>query len=89
MYYGNRNPYQVPDQRFFGLAFGVPLAGAFLGGLIGGGLGVAFLSRPMYGGYPMMGYPGMGMGYPGMGMGMGYPQGQPQGQGAGGYPYYY
>lgn len=80
--YPYRSPYPVPDQRFFGALWGLPLAVgglSFLGGLIGGGIGASFAARPFYGGfgYPGIGYPGIGypgIGYPGIGYpGIGYP----------------
>nr|WP_263325017.1 hypothetical protein [Neobacillus sp. Marseille-Q6967] len=66
--YHYRSPYPVRDKRFIG--FGLP----FLGGLIGGFLGSAFVPRPFYGyprpfyGYPpppppFYGYPGYGYPY--------------------------
>ncbi|WP_026695188.1 hypothetical protein [Peribacillus kribbensis] len=60
--YPYRDPHYpaVNEERF-----GFPLAGAFLGGL----LGSALVSRPWFGyGYPGYGYPGFGypaFGYPG------------------------
>lgn len=75
--YPYRNPYAAHDQRFLGFGFGLP----FIGGLLGGFLGSALISRPYYGGFG--GYPGIG--YPGIGYpGFGYP-----GPGFGGNPYFY
>ncbi|WP_312468973.1 hypothetical protein [Neobacillus sp.] len=78
--YPYRSPYPG-DQRFIGF-LGWPLAIgglSFLGGLLGGGLGASFATRPLYGypggygypppvGYPPVGYPPVGYpppGYPG------------------------
>lgn len=62
-----RGPYPIPDQRFIGFGWGLPLAVGglgFLGGLLGGGLvGGALANRPFYG-YPGYGYPGGFVGYP-------------------------
>jgi hypothetical protein len=89
MYRYYRNPYHAQDQRFIG--FGLPFVGGLLGGLIGG----ALVTRPFWGypypccypgfGFAGAGYPGVG--YPGVGFqGPGYPvQGYP-GVGYPGYP---
>ncbi|WP_026567917.1 hypothetical protein [Bacillus sp. UNC41MFS5] len=84
--YPYRSPYPVQDQRFIG--FGLPLAIgglSFLGGLIGGGLGASFATRPFYGGFGYPGYPAFGP--PGFGPpGFGAPGFGAPGFGA---PYYY